>query len=131
MFPHAAHRCAEADAWLASSSCSTAACWFNLWALGATSRQRLRRAAEDAALELSCYQRQDLQPTGGVGGAGVSLGRLTRVLGGSLYLDCFGGQTAAWMVEGCKSLILGSLVFWAACVPPFPPAWLPACLLDV
>ncbi|KAL4440168.1 hypothetical protein ABPG75_003169 [Micractinium tetrahymenae] len=57
-------RQAESGAWLASASCSLCRCWFNLCAMGAASRLRLRRAAEDAALELRCYERQELRPTG-------------------------------------------------------------------
>lgn len=56
---------AESDAWLASASCSLCRCWFNLCALGAATRLRLRRATEDASLELRCFERQEQQPTGG------------------------------------------------------------------
>ena len=56
---------AEADAWLASDACSASAAWFNLWALGATSRQRLQRQLDDAGHKLRCYERQELRPTGG------------------------------------------------------------------
>ncbi|PRW39140.1 kinase domain [Chlorella sorokiniana] len=59
-------RRAEADAWLASDACSASAAWFNLWALGATSRLRMQRQLDDAGRELRCYERQELRPTGAV-----------------------------------------------------------------
>lgn len=65
--PRPATRCsrAEADAWLASDACSASAVWFNLWALGATSQQRMQRQLDNAARKLRCYERQELRPTGG------------------------------------------------------------------